>query len=299
VTEDYLEAVGKREMICISQIPALPPPQITLCGPGTYISTRAKKLRAVDLYLQIHKHVAPSDIDVRKPVIWHQDLHVENVFVDPNAPTRVTSIIDWQSTEIAPLFVQARVPQFLEHDGPRAEGLERPRLPPNFDALEPAEQQKVNRLTLDQGLWVAYKIWIRARIPAFWKALEFQETAAFELLLCARTLLEDGEAIYAARLLDLLEEVDASVRDSGVEIPADIAAEIRSDSKDAIEGMKAMSMIKDTIGDLFPERGVVRAEQYKYAKNALAQCKEQILDMYARSDADRMAWNASWPFDDE
>jgi hypothetical protein len=63
--------------------------------------------------------------------------------------------------------------------------------------------------------------------------------------------------------------------------------------------MKAMSMIKDTIGDLFPDRGVVRAEQYKRAKNALAQCKEQIFDMYARSDADRAAWDASWPFDDE
>jgi hypothetical protein len=152
---------------------------------------------------------------------------------------------------------------------------------------------------LDQGLWVAYKIWTRARNPAFWKALESQETAAFELLLCARTLLKDGEAIYAARLLELLEEGDASVRDSGVEIPAGVAAEIRSDSKGALEGMNAMSMIKDTIGDLFPERGVVRAGQYKHAKNALAQCKEQITDQYARSDADRAVWDASWPFDDE
>jgi hypothetical protein len=299
VTEEYLEAVGKREQICVNQIPALPPPQITLCGPGTYTSTRAKKLRAVDIYLQIFKHVTPSDVDLRKPAIWHQDLHVENIFVDPNDPTKVTSIIDWQSTEVAPLFVQARVPQFLEHEGPRAEVHERPRLPPDFDALEPAEQQSVNRLTLDQGLWVANKIWIRARNPAFWKALQFQETAAFDLLLCARTLLEDGEAIYAARFLELLEEGDASVRDSGVEIPADIAAEIRSDSKDAIEGMAAMNMIKDTIGDLFPQRGVVRAEQYKHAKNALAQCKEHIVDIYARSDTDRAAWDVSWPFDDE
>lgn len=167
MTEDYLEAVGKREVISVNQIPALPPPQVTLCGPGTYTRTRAKKLRAVDLYLQIYKHLTPSDLDTRKPAIWHQDLHMENIFVDPDAPTRVTSIIDWQSTEIAPLFVQARIPQFLEHEGPRAEGLARPRLPPDFNALEPAEQQRVNRLTLDQGLWVAYKIWIRARNPAF------------------------------------------------------------------------------------------------------------------------------------
>lgn len=299
MTEDYLEAVGKRELTSVKQIPALPPPQITLCGPGTYISTRDTKLRAVDLYLQIYKLIAPSDVDLRKPTIWHQDLHVENIFVDPTAPTKVTSILDWQSTEIAPLFVQARLPQFLEHEGPRAEGLQRPRLPPNFDALEPAEQQRVKRLTLDQGLWIAYKIWIRARNPAFWKALEFQETSAFELLLCARTLLEDGEAIYAALVLELLEEGHASVRDSGVGIPADVAARIRSDSTDAIQGMEAMSMIRDTIGDLFPERGVVRAEQYKHAKNALGQCKTQIIDMYARSDADRIAWNASWPFDDE
>ena len=82
-------------------------------------------------------------------------------------------------------------------------------------------------------------------------------------------MLEDCEAIYAARFLDLLEEGDASVRDTGVDMLVDIATEIWTDNNDASEGMKAMSTVKDMLGDLFRKRGIIRAEQYKHARNAL------------------------------
>lgn len=43
----------------------------------------------------------------------HPDLHLDNIFVNPSTK-RISSIIDWQSTTIMPIFLQQPYPQFLE-----------------------------------------------------------------------------------------------------------------------------------------------------------------------------------------
>lgn len=40
--EDYLAAIGNREITCLSTIPRLPKSPITLRGPGTYMTCRKK-----------------------------------------------------------------------------------------------------------------------------------------------------------------------------------------------------------------------------------------------------------------
>lgn len=45
--------------------------------------------------------------------LTHPDLHLDNIFVDPSTK-RISSIIDWQSTTIMPMFLQRLYPQFLE-----------------------------------------------------------------------------------------------------------------------------------------------------------------------------------------
>lgn len=51
-----------------------------------------------------------------QPVLWHTDLHMGNIFVSSEDPTKVVSIIDWQSISIAPLLIQARFPGFPSVD---------------------------------------------------------------------------------------------------------------------------------------------------------------------------------------
>jgi hypothetical protein len=38
-------------------------------------------------------------------VLVHPDLHTSNIFVDPDDPTKITSIINWQSASIGPVFM--------------------------------------------------------------------------------------------------------------------------------------------------------------------------------------------------
>ena len=75
-------------------------------------------------------------------------------------------------------------------------------------------------------------------------------------------------------------------------------AQVQSDSEGALRGMDSMSSIQEALGDLFPERGCVRPEQYDEVKDALRQCKDQIIDQFALTDADRSTWEDAWPFDD-
>ena len=51
------------------------------------------------------------------------------------------------------------------------------------------------------------------------------------------------------------------------------------------------------MGDLFPDNWFVRHEQYDEALNALGQLKEQVIETFAKSEEDRVAWEESWPFD--
>lgn len=44
--------------------------------------------------------------------------------MNPDQPTEILSIIDWQAVNLSPLFLQARHPALIEFDGPILEGLQ-------------------------------------------------------------------------------------------------------------------------------------------------------------------------------
>ncbi|GIZ41529.1 hypothetical protein CKM354_000483000 [Cercospora kikuchii] len=301
---DYLKAVGKRERGCIRQMPVLPKSPITLCGPNLYQPKIATKLKAVDCYSKLLHVVSPSEPVLNRPCIWHSDLHVENILVDPENPTCVTSIIDWQSSEVAPLFIHARQPYLMDYDCDDTLSLERPRKPDNYSELSPEEKQRADQLLFDQALCVLYRIMVSKTVPDIWKCLHFRQTTAFDLILTARNLLTDGEAVYLAHVLELVENGApiSAVEDQSMTLPFSFSAEekkqIMSDIEAATLGMRAMSGIKDALGDLFPERGIVESERYDNAKDALQQMKEQVIEQFAHSEEERAAWMRSWPFDD-
>ena len=59
-----------------------------------------------------------------------------------------------------------------------------------------------------------------------------------------------------------------------------------------------MRQVQESLGELFPERGIVRNDQYEETRDALRQIKEQVIDMYARAEKEKEIWRAGWPFDD-
>jgi hypothetical protein len=76
-----------------------------------------------------------------EPVLWHTDLHMDNIYVSEKNPADIVSLIDWRSIVVSPLFLQARFPEFLEVDEDYPLGIIGvPELPPNFEEMDAEEK---------------------------------------------------------------------------------------------------------------------------------------------------------------
>ena len=60
--------------------------------------------------------------------------------------------------------------------------------------------------------------------------------------------------------------------------------------------MEAMRSIRESIGELFPEQGIVRADQYRETLDALEQIKDQFIKEFASNEQEREVWRKEWPF---
>ena len=221
--------------------------------------------------------------------------------MNPSKPTEIVGLIDWQSTELAPLYNHARQPHLIDYDEPSVHGLERPCLPQDMAQLDPASQREAQAMFLRQSLCALYKTPVHQQNPRLHRALEFQDTPSFELLLLARNLVVDGEATYLARAVGLEAMWDTFSGVRGAAYPlsfsVDERAEIEADVKGAVRGMELMCGILESLGDLFPEQGIVPQERYAESLNALDQMRDQVIEEYASDEQERKVWRPVWPFD--
>jgi hypothetical protein len=123
---------------------------------------------------------------------------------------------------------------------------------------------------------------------------------SYTLLLLARNLLIDGEASFLSQVV-VLEKLWGTL--PGTEnsfYPFSFSAkekeEIERDVEGAVRGMDAMRVIREELGELFPEQGIVKPEQYEEALDALAQMKGQVIDTFANTEHEREMWERMWPF---
>ncbi|KAL5388578.1 hypothetical protein PMIN02_007701 [Paraphaeosphaeria minitans] len=298
--QEYHSAIGHREIACVNQLPQLPISPITLCGPGTYQPTRERKLRALHCYLELIRFLLPTDRTISSAHLWHGDLHVANIFVNPSEPTEIVGLIDWQSTEISPLYFHGRQPHILDYDGPSVSGLERPQPPEDMDQLEGDAKKHAETLYLKQSLCSLYNTLTHHKNPKLYAAFEFQQTTSYLLLLLARNLLIDGEASYLLQVAELESKWDTLPGAKGCAYPFSFSQndrkEMEVDVEGVVRGMEAMRAIREELGELFPEQGIVKPEQYDEAMDALGQMKEQVIKTFATTEHEREVWERLWPF---
>ena len=69
-----------------------------------------------DQYLQLTLAMVPplGTDDTHSPTLWHPDLHLDNVFIDPKLK-KTTHIIDWQSATVMPFFYQCGVSRMFQY----------------------------------------------------------------------------------------------------------------------------------------------------------------------------------------
>ncbi|KAJ5211222.1 Aminoglycoside phosphotransferase [Penicillium cf. griseofulvum] len=149
-----------------------------------YKGTVEEQSQLLEITIGLMKLLDSNELlrEVSRPTLWHTDLHMGNIFVAPEEPSRIVSLIDFQSTSVLPAFLQAQWPVFLRppQNYDYVKGIFYPKLPEDFEELD--EESKV----------VALNEWSQVKL-----------TKAYEL----STYLEDRPASNAMDVPRVFQEL--------------------------------------------------------------------------------------------
>jgi hypothetical protein len=305
--EDYFMASARREVACITQLRRFPRPQGLCYGPRQYRPNAASKLSTLANYMKVAPYLLPQNKTFRASIMWHGDLHTNNIFVHPEKPTQITGIIDWQSVQLSPLFMQLGHPSIVDFDGSRLEGYAPPNLPDNFDELSPEEQTAAKKLRAAQSLHKLYEIAVRQRDEQLFRAMLYRKTVACQTTGLVGSLFRDGEP-YVDGLLLMAEREWARVVRSGDPNALVPPCPLRFSAEDKerqdvevtkwIEGIELMGTVLEEVGAQIGWNGWVNHADYESTKARLDGCLERFLSREARNEEERVAWLKAWPFQD-
>ncbi|RAH53223.1 phosphotransferase enzyme family protein [Aspergillus piperis CBS 112811] len=264
-------------------------------------SAAQTKLTALSHYLQILESLIPKDTALTNPHLWHNDLHDDNIFIDPQNPESITSIIDWQSTHVSPLFNHNPDPAFLDWtDGLEPETLDLlPR--PNLSGLTPQERAAAVREYTTQNLFIGWRKLTRAKNPALYRAIEFRKTPAYRLIFLAHRMFEYGEAHFMSLLVDMKDHWGDLPDTGDVPFPFEFTdaeiERIKVACDGAVAGTELVDGVKEQLGGLWPDKGLIENERYEECRAALGEVRDRIVEELGESEEEREEYRRWWPFD--
>jgi hypothetical protein len=232
--------------------------------------------------------------------LWHDDLHTENIFVNPSEPTQITALIDWQSTQATPLFDHAMDPAFLEYDGPEiGDDLSKPG-PLDTTGLPEEEKAAAVAAYIDRALMIAWRRLLQSKNPAQYRTIKFQDTTAGHILQVARRAYEVGEAHLAALILDFRDAWHPA--DGGVDFPVQLSQEeearIKRAAEDADQGAGLVVQAKAQLGSQWPEKGLVDHEAYEETKALLTYVRDEMAEQcFGEDEVAKAGFVRGWPFE--
>ena len=303
--EDYAMATARREVASILAIQELPSPQGLFYGHGQYRPTPTHKLSALTNYLKVANHLLPKEESFRASIMWHSDLHANNIFMNPEKLTEIVGIIDWQSVHLSPYFLQVRQPALIEFNGPVPEGLGCIELPENFDELSADEQKAAKLLRSAQSLYKLYDVELRQRNENIFRALQYREMLACKITALAGSIFSDGEPIFNGMLMAVEREwlnIVGPGPDGRPSVPCPLIFSEQERTHQSehealwIRGVELMEAVLEDLGAYRGWDGWVNHANFESTKAKLESCLEHFLDRETKDSTQRADWINAWPF---
>ncbi|KAK2761259.1 hypothetical protein FQN54_001781 [Arachnomyces sp. PD_36] len=308
---EVINALARREAACINTFATSSRDcqQGIFNGPGGYSPTNQSKLAVLNDFEKIFRHILPMRDSLKTGIIWHNDLHADNIFVDTTDSNQITSIIDWQATPIYPMFLSTHHPSLVEFEGPKLEGYTQPVLPPNIKEMSPRTKQAAKDLFLSQSLWLLYETQIQKQSPDLLHAFRYANTHQCQLLQAIGTIFDDGEPYIQSLIADITStEVWEKIVGTSVSGTPHIPCPIHY-SEDELRAQRDQFAVweKDVdrrqqviteIGAYTGWNGAVSPDEFDEMSRRLDAAKKRFLDREARTAEERVAWESVWPFQD-
>lgn len=235
----------------------------------------------------------PQVQHISKPTLLHADLHKRNIFVSDSDPTKITGIIDWQSTSIEPAFIYANeTPDF-------ATLVDRV-----FETARNAQDQAIQskKQTDIQLCAEAFEVWMKGYAPTISQARAVDDTILRPFRHC-NTSWRDSVTAVRGDLIDLAQKWNAlGLQGSCSYQPTEDELLIHEDSYQDLEsvlGLKAWLM--QTLG--ITSDGWVPIDEWELVLPAYREAYEQWIEIArnaaASGDAEMSVERAEklWPFD--
>ncbi|KAB8208105.1 phosphotransferase family protein [Aspergillus parasiticus] len=251
-------------------------------------------------YMDAASYLIPSSDDevASSNVLWHPDLHLDNVYVDPNTH-EITSIIDWQSACVAPLFYQSAVPRMFQHPKPVREGWAVPQKPENFDSLSEEEQNEIQKDLESEAMHKYYEAQVYKRAPRHWSVLQRKTIPIMRKPVELVTGLWERRNLFFLRqsLIVLAAYWEEVYSDSGLTCPLQFTKpdlELYQEEEENIDGVgQLLTILHDQV--LLPHDGMVRSEDYEAAVRISRKIKEIFLGL-AQDETQRELFSKLWPY---
>jgi len=288
--DEYIISRTDRELQCLKRFNKFPHQQGFFYGPGQYIPTTGSKIQVLNAYSKAAPLLTPRDTAFTKPALWHPDLHADNIFVDPNDPTEIVSIIDWQAVNVSPLFLQARHPSLVEFEGPITQGFEPIKLPDDFKTMSPEKQLEVKKLRAAQSLYKLYEISLLKNCQQIFGALQFRESLAGQIFGLAGSVFSDGEPILMGMLIRMHDKWVDSSAPSPLSFTLEDRKRQEEDQKSWSQGVELLVEFLNQVGAYQGWDGWINHKNYDMMKVRLQNCEKLFLDQHAKTHKERRLW---------
>ncbi|KAH7381697.1 hypothetical protein BKA66DRAFT_570821 [Pyrenochaeta sp. MPI-SDFR-AT-0127] len=306
--QDVLTATMKREIACLDSFSTFPRDrqQGIFNGPGGFRPSKASKMGAIREYSCVLPLIVPRDDAYNASILWHNDLHSNNIFVNKDCPTEITSIIDWQSVHLSPAFLHVHYPSLIEYNGPILNGFKKPELPSNFADLDPVAKENARSLHMAQSIWGLYQIFTQKQAPDLLRTLRYRDTLPSQIMNLIGSVFDDGEP-YIQNLLSRLTEPEIwkkVVKDNDqVPCPLVYSDFEMSQQRDELarweRDVERKAQVIEEVGAYTGWDGAVLPEEYSTMSEKLKNARERFLDRESKTPEERKQWASAWPFTDE
>ncbi|EEP77899.1 predicted protein [Uncinocarpus reesii 1704] len=255
-------------------------------------------LDLLDRYLKLMPAMVPSV--THSPTLWHPDLHLDNVFVDPKS-RQITRIIDWQSAAVMPLYYQCGIPRMFKHPGGVSNNWDVPKLPDDYDSLDQSEKDKIDS---NQKSEICHKYYLAETMdqnPRHWAALKLENldvrTEPSRLVV---NVWEDHDVFFLRRALhSIAKQWQYLCPDSGP-CPVTFGEQELEAHEAEEESMSNVSQILALFQDNWglPPDGMVDSAVFDEVQRAVAELRDSFI-AGGDDEAERQLFSKLWPYRNE
>ncbi|KAG0645021.1 Altered inheritance [Hyphodiscus hymeniophilus] len=253
----------------------------TPVSPDDYISL-------LNRYLQVAPHLSPGPF---RTSLSHPDLHLDNIFVDPDTK-KITCIIDWQSASVSEPFLQHRIPRMLLPVDRRSSNGRVETMAEDFDPGEGSNE------TAD--LLSRYRNLSKLKNEPRWAAVNLHNRGLLTepvSLLCGAWSRNDVFSFRHAliHLASRWKEIAPATTPCPIQF-TEHELQLHNSELELVEGLGEV-LYQLQINDLIPLGGMVPREGYEQALHVNNVVREMFVDM-AQSESQKTLYSRIWPYQD-